>query len=307
MKQIVKQKLVYLLKFCIGTALVIWILFQIDQKQFLDYFLTLDVAVLFIIIFLSIVSLTIQFNRWKYLVLNNSANFDFKDLLPSFFAGFAFRLMVPGGHAEISKIFLLSGKKRGKAVAFGMEKFFQTFIKIFLILAVLPLSFPQYTPYCLLALVLLVIGYFFIPRIPLIKDLQEKEVNNYRIFAYTTLFSLAIFTVMALQYYVLLNQISTISLPATLHTVIYLWGAGIIPISISGLGVREGLAVYFLRLYGISAAHAVATSLFLFTLNTVIPAIIGTYFINKRKSYFADFKSSVKSTREIIQNLRNGK
>lgn len=307
MNQIVKQKLVYLLKFCIGTAIVIWILLQIDQRQFIDYFLNLNVGILFVIIILSVVSLTVQFNRWKYLVLSNSDNFEIKELLPSFFAGFAFRLMVPGGHAEISKIFLLSGKKRGKAVAFGMEKFFQTFLKISLILAVLPLTFPQYKPYCIIVLILLVIGYIFIPKIPLLKNLQEKEVNNYRVFAITALFSLGIFTVMALQYYILLNQINVISPADTVHTVIYLWGAGIIPISISGLGIREGLAVYFLQIYGISAAHAVATSLFLFTLNTIIPAIIGVYFINKKKSYFADFKNSVKSTREIIQNIRNGK
>jgi len=141
----------------------------------------------------------------------------------------------------------------------------------------------------------------------LIKGIQEKQVNNYLLFANTTFFSLAIFVIMTIQYFILLNKIHTISILATLHTVIYLWGAGIIPISISGLGIREGLAVYFLKLYGITPAHAVATSLFLFTLNTILPALIGTYFIYKKKSYFNELKSSIRSSRELIKNLRNGK
>jgi hypothetical protein len=89
--------------------------------------------------------------------------------------------------------------------------------------------------------------------------------------------------------------------------VIYLWGAGVIPISISGLGIREGLAVYFLRMYGIAAAYAVATSLFLFALNTIIPALIGIYFIYRKRTYLKDIGDSVRSTRELIHNLRNGK
>jgi hypothetical protein len=92
-----------------------------------------------------------------------------------------------------------------------------------------------------------------------------------------------------------------------MHTVVYLWGSGIIPISISGLGVREGLAVYFLKIYGISPAHAVATSLFLFTINTVTPAMIGVYHIYKKRSFLKDMKDTVKSTRSFWQELKNSK
>jgi len=213
MNQIVKQKLIYLLKAFIGAALVTWILLQIDRQKFLEYFTHLDFTVVLLICLLSVLSLSIQFNRWKYLLLRNSNDLNFKELLPSFFAGFSFRLMLPGGHAEISKIFLLSGKKRGKALAFGMEKFFQTFIKLFLILAVLPISFPQYTIYCIAVLVILITIFIYTPRISLIKEIQQKQVNNYLLFANTTFFSLAIFVIMAIQYFILLNQIHTISYP----------------------------------------------------------------------------------------------
>ena len=110
---------------------------------------------------------------------------------------------------------------------------------------------------------------------------------------------------MAIQYFILLNLINTISFIESMHTVIYLWGSGIVPISISGLGVREGLAVYFLKWYGINPAHAVATSLFLFFLNTIIPALIGVFFIYKKRQHLKDMKDTVKSTRSLWKELRN--
>ena len=132
MKEQFKQKLIYLIKFSIGLFLVLWILSQVDRQKFFNYFTSISLISFLEIIIFSWLSLFVQFRCWKFLVESNSIHFEMKDLLPSFFSGFTFRLILPGGHAEFGKIFLLPGRKRGKAVAFGMEKFFQAIIKIFL-------------------------------------------------------------------------------------------------------------------------------------------------------------------------------
>ena len=305
MQQLIKNKLVYLLKFSIGIALIIWILSRVDRQKVLDYFLSLDLSSLILILAFSVIAVSVQFLRWKYLVTANSISFEYKDIIPSFFAGYSFRLMIPGGHAEISKIFLLPGKKRGKAVAVGMEKFFQTYIKLVLILGALSFSYPDYNIILYSLIIVLIVLLFFLPKIKWLKMLQEKEVNNLVVFGNTLIYSLIIFFIMVIQYYILLNLVNSIEFTETMHTVVYLWGSGIIPISISGLGVREGLAVYFLKLYGIYPAHAVATSLFLFFLNTVIPALIGVFFIYKKRQHLKDMKDTVKSTRSLWNELRN--
>jgi len=307
MKQVIKNKLIYLLKFSIGIALVIWIMSKVDRQKVLDYFLFLDLFTLFLILVFSVLAVTIQFLRWKYLVTSNSVSFEYKDIIPSFFAGYSFRLMIPGGHAEISKIFLLPGKKRGKAVAVGMEKFFQTYIKLVLILIALSFSFPEYNSIFYPSIFVLLVLLFFLPKIKWLKKLQEKEVNNLLVFGNTLIYSLIIFLIMVIQYFILLNQVNSIEFTETMHTVIYLWGSGIVPISISGLGIREGLAVYFLKWYGINPAHAVATSLFLFFLNTIIPALVGIYFIYKKRQHLKDMKDTVKSTRSLWNELRNNR
>ena len=192
-------------------------------------------------------------------------------------------------------------------LAFGMEKFAQALIKIFALLIVLPLTFPDFKIYSIFILILLVIGYFLFPRIPIVKNLQEKDVQYHRVIGMNLVFAAGIFIIMGLQYFLLLNQVDTISLLATYHTSVYLWSAGMVPISVSGLGVREGLAVYFFNFYDVSAAHAVATSLFIFTINTIAPAIIGAYYIYRNRSNFGELKNSIKSTREIIASIRSNK
>ena len=113
--------------------------------------------------------------------------------------------------------------------------------------------------------------------------------------------------IMAGQYYLLLNKVNDISFLNTVHTVIYLWAAGVIPISISGLGVREGLAVYFFSTHGIPNAYAIATSLFLFVVNQIIPALAGIYYIHQKRAYFKEVKRSFHSTLEMYRSFRNGK
>jgi uncharacterized membrane protein YbhN (UPF0104 family) len=307
MESRIKQKIVYVSQICIGLVLVTWILLQIDKEQFLQYFKNLSFVTLVTILILSGIGLYIQFRRWKYLVERYSLHFNLGDLLPSFFAGYAFRLLIPGGHAEFSKIFLLPGKKRGKVLAFGMEKFAQALIKILALLFVLPITFPELKIYSIFILLLLIIGYFLFPKIPILKNLQEKDVNYHRVIGMNLVFAFGVFIIMGLQYYLLLNQVDKISLIATYHTSVYLWSAGMVPISVSGLGVREGLAVYFFNFYGVSAAHAVATSLFLFTINTIFPALVGAIYIYRNRACFGDLKDSIKSTREILASIRSNK
>ncbi len=302
-----KNILLYILKMIIGLALVVWILSRIDMGEFTGYFLSLDISMLLLIIPLSGLSLYIQYLRWRYMVSNYSDHFDFKDLIPSFFAGFTFRLLIPGGHAELSKVLLLPGQKRGKVVAFGMERIFQTMIKIMLSVWLLTIHFPQYYYIYIIISIIVIAGYIFIPQFSMLKSLYEKPVNYNRIFIWSVVFSAGVYAVMVIQYYILLVTTFPISFSSTAYTVVFLWSAGVIPISISGLGVREGLAVYFFNLYGVPGAYAVATSLFLFVLNAIIPALIGLYYIYQKRKYLKDVRSTWQSSRELWKSLRKNK
>jgi uncharacterized membrane protein YbhN (UPF0104 family) len=298
-----KHKIVYLIKLLIGVLLVIWILGQVDQQQFIEYFRHIGIQELAWVCILGLASLVLQYERWKYLVKSNSTVVEPHDLFSSFLAGFTLRLMIPGGHAEWSKAFLMSGRKRGKVVAVGMEKILPAVFKIILLGLVIPFSFPQYKIMGIVVVLVTILAYFLLLRLNLIQNLLEKRISTHKLFFISSIQSSGVFLLSAAQYYVLLNQDYNFSFLNSMHATVYLWAAGIFPFSLSGLGIREGLAVYFFRLAGVSSADAVATSLFLFTLNSVIPALVGIYYLYKNRQNLKTLGQTFQSSKDLLIGL----
>ncbi|MBD3226174.1 MAG: hypothetical protein GF313_15715 [Caldithrix sp.] len=303
MKDRIKQPLIFLFKYLIGFLLLLYILSRIDRGQMLESFTYLGLDVILLMLIFAVINLGTQFYRWKYLIKRHSSHYNAGDLIPSFFAGFAFRMMIPGGHAEISKVFLLPGKKSGKVMAFGIEKFFQTYIKLILVLIALPLIFPRYLMWFWTLAVLGILAYFALPylmRLSFLSRFHERQNNHHRIFLMTLLYSLAIFMSLMLQYHLLLNDIHQIKFFHTALAVILIWGSGLIPISVSGLGVRENFAAIFLSKYGIPPYAAVGVALFIFVVNAIVPAVIGVFYIYKRSKDLSEAKGFFHKIRALI-------
>lgn len=298
MRDKLKEKAAFVLKYFIGFALLIWILGRINRQQMIESLLSIRLTTILMVLTVAVLNLTIQFRRWQFLINEQSDDYRKKDLIPSFFAGFTLRLLLPGGHAEISKVFLLPGKKSGKVMAFAIEKFFQTYVKTVLVLAGLPFLFPR-QKWIFIGFFILTAGlYPFLPRLwrtRLFRKFQEKEVEYKAIFFKTVLYSLGVFACLIAQYFVLLNDAHYLEFKRTVLTVIYIWGAGLIPISVSGLGLRENIAAYVLKGYGIPSSLAVGVALLIFLLNNIIPALIGVYFVYRRQHHFNEAKDVFKS------------
>ncbi len=309
MKELLKNKLLFIVKYCIGFLLLGWILWRVDRREMLHTLLHFKWETLLLVFVLALVNLSTQFFRWKYLIESHSSHFEYKDLLPSFFAGFTFRMMVPGGHAEITKVFLLPGQKRGKVVAFSIEKFFQTYIKFIFVLLAFPVFYPAYRLPLWTFAGAGIIAYFFLPALwglQFMERFREKELHYQRIFFHTLLYSLTIYSCLVLQYYFLLNDTGTIAAWSTLLAVTMIWGSGLLPISVSGLGVRENTAVFFLAMYNIPASAAAGIALLIFFINIILPALIGAVFIFRRRKELKEAGGAIKAaTKTIVQKGRS--
>jgi len=307
MKNIFKQRLIFILKYLTGLGLLSWVMLRFDFGRILTTIGQISLGVLFFSFVLTVLNLTIQFRRWRYLIGKHSADYREQDLLPAFFAGFALRLMIPGGHAEITKIFMLPGKKGGKVVAFALEKYFEAYFKFMLILIALPVVFTEYKALLWSVAAIGVVFYFFLPQLlglSFIKKFREKSLNYRQIFLYTLIYSVSIFICLSLQYYLLLNDSAPVGIGHTLMAVIFVWGAGLIPISISGLGVRENVAAYFLAGYGFPAEAAVGIAFFIFLTNIILPALIGAFFIyHRRKTLHEAGKQIKQATQNMYQSF----
>ena len=308
MNKMLKNKLLFIVKYCIGFVLLGWILWRIDRREMVQTLLAFKWETLLLVFFLALVNLSAQFLRWKYLIKSHSSHFEYKDLLPSFFAGFAFRLMIPGGHAEITKVFLLPGQKRGKVVAFSVEKFFQTYIKFIFVLLAFPVFYPAYRLLLWSIAAIGAIAYFFLPALwglNFMERFREKELSYKRIFFHTLIYSLVIYICLIFQYYFLINGAGSIGIWETLLSVTMIWGSGLLPISVSGVGVRENTAVFFLAVYGIPASAATGIALLIFFINILLPALIGVAFIFRRRKELKVAGSIIKTvTKKIVRKGR---
>ncbi|MBN2424171.1 MAG: flippase-like domain-containing protein [Calditrichaceae bacterium] len=296
-----KEKIVFILKYVFGFGLLIWLFTRFDTVEIFAVMISFDWYIIGMLLVLVFLNIYMQFYRWQYLVSSHSTDYQVKDLLPSFFAGFALRMMIPGGYAEVSKVLLMPGKKRGKVVAFGLEKYFETYIKLMLVLFALPFVIKSYSRYFWILTILGVAAYFAFPRLLRTKyliKLQEKDIKYHGLFFKTLLFTILIFSLLMAQYALLLNNLGHLELNKTIVAVIFIWGGGLIPVTVSGVGVRENLAVYFLGQYGIPAETAVGVSLLIFFLNALVPAAIGMVFIIRKrkelKTAGSDFRQATK-------------
>jgi len=104
MKEVLLKRILFIFKYLIGLILLVWILWRVDRQLMLEAMLSLSIQTLVLTFIFATANLSIQFFRWKYLIESHSQNFEYKDLIPSFFAGFAFRMMIPGGRGVIKKV-----------------------------------------------------------------------------------------------------------------------------------------------------------------------------------------------------------
>jgi uncharacterized membrane protein YbhN (UPF0104 family) len=69
--------------------------------------------------------------------------------------------------------------------------------------------------------------------------------------------------------------------------------ANIIPVTIGGVGVREGVSAIILGRFRVAPEVAVSASFLLFCINTLLPGLIGAFFVHRIK--FRNNKKYVKA------------
>ena len=105
-------------------------------------------------------------------------------------------------------------------------------------------------------------------RIRLLRQLPR------RLIAFNACFACACLGLMSLQFYLLLSSLEPVGWQVGLTLPIILVVSSL-PISIMGLGLREGTAVLLLSRYGVPMEAAVAAAFSLFVINSLLPGLVG--------------------------------
>ena len=301
----------------IGVILFVYIILNIGVEKIADTFLLISIHFYIIAAFIFILILILGSYKWKYLCDKQKIDLDIIYLLKLYLINAFYITIIPVGLGGYVKIFYL--KKKSKA---SIEKCFTntlidlttgSIIGFFLALigsVVIFNFFPGFFPIILIFFIFNFTAFFVLmkksggkrffkffirPFIP--KKYKEKidksfeslyeDIPRIRDTILPFLIEVVIWTLAALQVYIILQAFS-INIPFHMFLLIHTISVVVIlifPISIGGLGVREGVFVVLLNsLYGIEPYISIVISLSGYIVKTIIPALAGMILAIKKES-----------------------
>ncbi|MCP4631932.1 MAG: flippase-like domain-containing protein [candidate division Zixibacteria bacterium] len=284
-------------KIIIAIAILLYLINMVKLSDMISAIKSAKALPILAAIVLSPLNIFWLYHRWRYLVrhIDKENHINNKQVFLSVLTGATLRVTTPGGLGESGRIFYLRNVSRMKLLSLsildGLASFSTTALFGFIGLAVTT-GISWF--YLGLMAYILITGTLVIFRRNLnfsrLRFLPEKfrdnlfwdTINNIPAskILVLLLMTTAMFIGYGFQYFLFINAFDTISIQdgASAVTSIMIVKSSL-PISFGDLGVRESAAIYFLKQYGISEASALNASLLLFTVNLLIPAIIGSVFL----------------------------
>ncbi len=282
------KTIIIILKIII-TALILYFIFKkIQFDQLIADFLTIKLWVILLIIITTTIKLLIQAYNWgKYLKMNSDYTPEKYEVLKSYFVGLALRFVGPGGIGVVGKIYFVNNKKKATLASIGVERIFLTWKNLFFA-AFAAIFF--FTNINMIIKVAVLIAVIFLPFIIYLFSFLTKNENiqsyslNYLKKTPEIMLAQIIFVFITFyQYFILLRNFVDISFFKIMISVPLIHISHIIPLSFNGFGLRETFAIEVFSKYGISPELAVTATFLIFFFNSVIPALIGLYYIFRIK------------------------
>ncbi len=234
--------------------------------------------------------------KWRYL-LSHSVPVTRGQLIRSVIGGYAFVLAAPGQVGEFSRALFIPGQSKLRLIGLvAVDKFTAFMITALLGLLSLGLwhSGLMYIPVLiflgLLGWLLRRPRQFVAVALKLIRKLPLKKktfrflegfrgLSTHRL-SVLLLMSLLYFLIYSLQFYFLLWSFEDVPPMAMIICFPLVMLIMSVPVTIGGLGIREGAAVLFFSQFGIQESSALGAALLLFAINILIPGLCGLAFIH---------------------------
>jgi uncharacterized membrane protein YbhN (UPF0104 family) len=307
MRALKKSGLLIAAKIIIAAGLIYYLIRSVEYRKIISAINEADLFIIFVVLLLGIVNIYLQFTKWKLTVSEVLEVNQNSKILRSLFYGFAAGIITP---LRIGEYFGRGIEFRDKSlvqvtIATLVDKFFPLLMVASFgsVSSLLYLYFFYHVSvYIVITLFILLFTFFYFlillllsrrfwnsflfsklnssPRLRIIIDkLKIFESLDRKYFYKMLLISFLFYLCFLIQYAFLVSAFSNH------HDFLnYLWAANLImfvktiipPISFGELGIREGASVYFLTQMGESASVGFNSSILLFIINLLIPALIGT-------------------------------
>jgi glycosyltransferase 2 family protein len=304
-----KPLLIFLFKLLVSGGLLAYFLSRIHIERFVDTFASAKFSYIALALAVYLVTQGISAARWMTLARPIGIKTPFPDMVRYYLIGMFFNLFAPGTvGGDVSRVYYLvkdeEAHAKGRAVttvhaamSVLMDRGIGMLVLVWLGAAGL-LLFPEYsiptpvrTAVLLLALAILA-GVLLIPLVQRVLPDDGHHLlvklrlalrsyrTHWRALGVATLLSLGIHLIQAWMH-VAMGRALDLDLPFSFCIIVYpLVGTfAAIPISVNGLGLREGGYVFLLAVLGIGTEKAVAFGILLFLIVALDSLIGGLLFL----------------------------
>lgn len=284
------------------TILVIGLLlFKIKPASIISAFASARPVWLLPPILLGVGMVLLRWLKWHLLVRAGLGHSSPDQTLASILGGMAFAIVTPARVGELSRVAFLGSVKKSEAIGLVLIDRFIDLSVVLIFGAVGVLAVFGQENLSLLALLttaiaLLIFTIFKLSlflrlsaRLMPIKRVQEMiESASLGLSRLTStdlgvnlLLTLALTALDIVSFYTLVLALGIDNLRAVAFTFPLIMLTNLLPITISGLGVRESAAVVLFERFAIPAAVAFNATFLSYILNSLIPAVIGIYFFRR--------------------------
>lgn len=291
------RRLLTILRIVGAPLLLLIVLLRVDLGEIGTAFSHMRSLPFFAAVFLLVVNFAVQLIKWRYL-LSSSANVSRGDLFRSLVGGYAFVLTIPGQMGEFSRALFIPGESKLKVMGLvAMDKL--SGFSIILLASGFSLAVLHAGLFYLLPLA--IVGLFALLTLrPQLLTAGAKNLSslfpwgekafhflegfqtlNSRRMVTLLLLSLLLFLIYATQFYLLISAFEAVELRTMGICFPLVMLVNSLPITMGGLGLREGAAVLFFTRFGVQGSSALGAALLLFTINILIPGLCGLVFIHQ--------------------------
>jgi uncharacterized membrane protein YbhN (UPF0104 family) len=234
--------------------------------------------------------------KWHYVAHQAQPTLSYRSAAVSLLVGVAVGLITPGRSGELTRVLYLDTERKAEFLSLVVaDKMLDLFIIVlFAGISVWLLAGPQYG-LILLAGAMLLGTSLGISRVltrwmhetqrsipgkeRLEQLLGQLRVLHPGVIVSGLVLSALTFCLALVQFYWLLTAFEPVPLESAIVSFPLLLLAGVVPITVAGIGIREGTAALVLASYGVAEAVAIDATFLSFALNTLIPGIVGALLI----------------------------
>ena len=270
-----KKKSTLVFKIIISILFLIFLFFIIKPQQILGALRDADILWVLFALLLLLLNLFLQSMRWKFLVTLSKEKVSNKEIIYSILYSFSYSIFTPARLGEIGRAFHIANSKKDEMVVLAFYEKFFAFCSL-LLFGLISLSFYQSFYYLIAVVAVLLLMSFskyIAQHLPYFKKFTSilQKVHIAKIF----LISLLFVFVYIFQFYLILNAFRQVNIFSSFFFISIVMLVNAVPITFSGLGLRELASVYFFKQLLMSTGQAASASLLLFAINILIPTLCG--------------------------------